>query len=81
MLDVVQHYGPNRESSARRLARKDVVITTYHVVMWDHKSHKNTVKNFKLYFQDTILCNKKKNLHMYIFIEPTFSNKMEKNNS
>lgn len=37
MLDVVQHYGPNRESSARRLARKDIVISTYNVVMWDHK--------------------------------------------
>jgi len=37
MLDFIQHYGSNRESSARRLARKDIVITTYHVIMWDHK--------------------------------------------
>lgn len=45
ILDVVQHHGQNRESSARRLARKDVVITTYSVVMWDHKSLKrNTVR-------------------------------------
>jgi len=45
ILNVVQHYGPNRETSARKLARKDIVITTYHVVMWDLKSHPNTVSN------------------------------------
>lgn len=55
-IDVTQHYGPNRESSARRLARKDVVITTYHVVMWDQKNHQNTVSipnsmNPKIFFK------------------------------
>lgn len=45
LLDVVQHYGPSRESSPRRLSRKDIVITTYHVVMWDQKNHPNTVCN------------------------------------
>lgn len=54
-IDVIQHYGPNRESSARRLARKDVVITTYNVVMWDQKNHQDTVslsnsKNLKICF-------------------------------
>lgn len=44
-FDVIQHYGPNRETSPRRLARKDIVITTYHVVMWDQKSHQHTVGN------------------------------------
>ncbi|CAI6363749.1 unnamed protein product [Macrosiphum euphorbiae] len=42
VLDVVKYYGPNRESSARRLAKKHIVLTTYHTVMWDQKNHKNT---------------------------------------
>ncbi|VVC40113.1 Hypothetical protein CINCED_3A018495 [Cinara cedri] len=42
LLDVFQHYGPNRETSARRLARKDIVISTYNVIMWDHKKANNS---------------------------------------
>ncbi|KAL4088915.1 hypothetical protein QTP88_023996 [Uroleucon formosanum] len=42
VLDVIKYYGPNRESSARRLAKKHIVLTTYHTVMWDQKNHKNT---------------------------------------
>lgn len=41
ILDVIQHYGPNKEKSARRLARKDIVITTYNVVMWEQKKQNN----------------------------------------
>lgn len=36
-LDVVQHYGPKRETSARRLSKRNIVITTYNVVMSDQK--------------------------------------------
>ncbi|XP_025412191.1 transcription termination factor 2-like isoform X2 [Sipha flava] len=55
LLDFVQHYGPNRESSPRRLSRKDVVITTYHVVMWDHKSHQHTSPLFQIKWKRIIL--------------------------
>lgn len=41
ILEVFKYYGPNRESSARRLACKDIVITTYQTVMWDHKNAEN----------------------------------------
>lgn len=42
-LDIVQHYGPKRETSPRRLARKNIVITTYTVVMFDQKKCPHTV--------------------------------------
>lgn len=48
VLDVIKYYGPNRESSARRLAKKHIVLTTYHTVMWDQKNHKNTVRTYSI---------------------------------
>jgi len=48
VLDVVKYYGPNRESSARRLAKQHIVLTTYHTVMWDQKNHKNTVRTHSI---------------------------------
>jgi SNF2 family DNA or RNA helicase len=75
LLDFVQHYGPNRESSPRRLSRKDVVITTYHVVMWDHKSHQHTVCEILVALKTINKCVS------HIFLESTISNKMETHNS
>jgi len=53
VLDVVKYYGPNRDSSARRLAKKHIVLTTYHTVMWDQKNKNtvrtNSIKNCKSY--------------------------------
>lgn len=49
VIKVGLHYGSNRESSARRLAKTDVVITTYHLVMLDYKNHKNTVSTLYVF--------------------------------
>lgn len=35
VLDVELHHGTNREKKARRLARRDIVITTYNIIMRD----------------------------------------------
>lgn len=43
LLKVGQYYGINRSFSAFELAKNDMVITSYHVVMWDHKIRQNTV--------------------------------------
>lgn len=36
-LSVVLHHGNSREYKARRLARNDIVITTYHVALNENK--------------------------------------------
>jgi len=43
LLKVGQYYGTKRSFSAFELAKNDLVITSYHVVMWDHKIQQNTV--------------------------------------
>ncbi|XP_060839686.1 transcription termination factor 2 [Rhopalosiphum padi] len=48
VLDVVKYHGPNRESSARRLAKKHIVITTYATVMWDQKNNNKTSPLFQI---------------------------------
>lgn len=35
VLDIELHHGPNREKKGRRLARRDMVISTYNIVMRD----------------------------------------------
>lgn len=42
VLDAIKYYGASRESSARKLAKKHIVITTYNTVMWDHKNNKTS---------------------------------------
>ncbi|XP_050544348.1 transcription termination factor 2-like isoform X2 [Daktulosphaira vitifoliae] len=55
MLETVQYYGSNRETSARKLCRMDIVITTYHTVMWDYKSHQNTSPLYQIKWNRIIL--------------------------
>ncbi|XP_050057902.1 transcription termination factor 2-like isoform X2 [Aphis gossypii] len=42
VLDSIKYYGASREPSARKLAKKHIVITTYNTVMWDQKNNKRS---------------------------------------
>ncbi|XP_050421158.1 transcription termination factor 2-like [Adelges cooleyi] len=56
MLEVLEYYGQNRrDTNARKVARVDIVITTYHTVMWDQKNHPNTSPLFQVKWNRIIL--------------------------
>ncbi|XP_015366087.1 PREDICTED: transcription termination factor 2-like, partial [Diuraphis noxia] len=55
LLKVGQYYGVNRNFSALELAENDLVITSYHVVMWDYKIRQNTSPLYKIKWNRVIL--------------------------
>ncbi|KAL5242997.1 hypothetical protein ACI65C_010407 [Semiaphis heraclei] len=55
LLKVGQYYGVNRNFSALELAENDLVITSYHVVMWDHKIRQNSSPLYKIKWNRVIL--------------------------
>jgi len=55
VLDAIKYYGASRESSARKLAKKHIVITTYNTVMWDHKNSKTVRIYFIKKFNSIVL--------------------------
>lgn len=43
-LKVGQYYGINRNIAAIELAKNDVVMTSYSIIMWDYKKQQNSVR-------------------------------------
>ncbi|XP_016658667.1 putative uncharacterized protein DDB_G0282133 isoform X2 [Acyrthosiphon pisum] len=55
LLKVVQYYGMNRDFSALELAKNDLVITSYNIVMWDQKKKQNTSPLYRIKWDRIIL--------------------------
>lgn len=59
LLKVGQYYGVKRNKSASELAKNDIVITSYHVVMWDFKKQQNSVSTIYTDYRHFILVSYK----------------------
>lgn len=54
-LKVGQYYGVKRSIPASKLAKNDIVTTSYHVIMWDFKKQQNSVSAIYKDCRDFIL--------------------------
>ncbi|XP_050057922.1 transcription termination factor 2-like isoform X6 [Aphis gossypii] len=55
LLKVGQYYGINRNIAAIELAKNDVVMTSYSIIMWDYKKQQNSSPLFHIKWRRIIL--------------------------